>query len=81
MECHSVTRKAPEIDTSKNVDYFNNSKTYPEAVSYDQTFRFSEGYNARLKRDDMQHTQVLGRMVYTVTDQGVQHARDRTNSA
>jgi hypothetical protein len=58
---HPVTQKVAEtstLDTSKRIDFFNNNKTHPEASSYDQTFRFQTGYNPKLKREDMQYTQV-----------------------
>lgn len=58
---HPATLKAAETattDTSKDVDYFNNHRTHPESSSYDQIFHYQAGYNPKLKREDMQHTQV-----------------------
>lgn len=55
---HAVTKRTVPVDTSREIDYFNNNKQYPEPCQYNQTFRFPEGYNQKLKRDDMQHTQV-----------------------
>ena len=51
--------KAVTVDTTKPQNYFNSSKTHPEPSLYDQTFHFNANYNQKLKREDMQHTQVM----------------------
>lgn len=45
------------LDT--DISYFSNDKVYPEVLAYDLTFRYTEGYNSKLKRDDQEHTQGL----------------------
>ena len=46
------------IESSDAINYFNNTAVHPESSIYDQTFHFTEGYNQRLQRADMEHTQV-----------------------
>ena len=49
-----------ELDTgsSLSANYFNTRKTHAEVTSYDRSFNTEEGYDQKLKRDDLQHTQV-----------------------
>lgn len=58
---HDVTKKLAEKkpDLSKPQSYFDNHKTHKRDYEYDKTFCINEGYNQKLKRDDMQHTQGL----------------------
>ena len=58
---HASNRKASEtqrVDTRQQLTYFNNSKTHSHVSTYDRTFHAPEGYCSKLKRDDLQHTQV-----------------------
>ncbi len=60
---HPNTKKAAEGESvadgaNTEMNYFNTSKTHPQPSSYNQTFHFDPGYNAKLKRDDMQYSQV-----------------------
>ena len=58
---HAANRKASETqhcDTNQRLTYFNNSKTHSQISTYDRTFHMPEGYCSKLKRDDLQHTQV-----------------------
>ena len=63
---HRATKKRKEsagcLDLGATVgdNYFNTRKTYPKASSYDRGFHIVEGYSSKLKRDDLQHTQVPG---------------------
>ena len=60
---HVANRKVSEtqrIDTRQQLTYFNNSKTHSQISTYDRTFHVPEGYSSKLKRDDRQHTQVMG---------------------
>ena len=67
-EGHRLTRQtrreSGEAATGPN--YFNTSKTHGKVSSYDRTFHTEEGYSQRLKRDDLQHTQV---QYYNANDQ------------
>ena len=60
---HRATKKRREsgdhLGARKGENYFNTHKTYPKASSYDRGFHIVEGYSSKLKRDDLQHTQVL----------------------
>ena len=60
---HVANRKVSEtqrVDTRQQLTYFNNSKTHSQISTYDRTFHVAEGYSSKLKRDDRQHTQVMG---------------------
>lgn len=60
---HVANRKVSEtqrVDTRQQLTYFNNSKTHSQISTYDRTFHVPEGYSSKLKRDDRQHTQVMG---------------------
>jgi len=46
--------------TDSEISYFNNNKVFPDVSIYDRTFRYTEGYNNKLKRDDFEYTQVKG---------------------
>lgn len=41
------------------ISYFHNEKKYTPMSTYDSTFHVKEGYNMKLRRDDLQHTQGL----------------------
>lgn len=60
---HGATRKAREtsrqLDITKTDNYFNTRKTHPDVSTYDRSFHIVEGYCSKLKRDDLQHTQVI----------------------
>ena len=63
-EDHRTTRQArresKNLDTAdQNDNYFNTRKTHAKVSSYDRTFHTEEGYSQKLKRDDLQHTQVV----------------------
>lgn len=48
--------KSPSTETEDN--YFNTRKTHDTVSIYDRAFHTVEGYSQKLKRDDLQHTQV-----------------------
>lgn len=63
MYKHHPNKKPTEtIDADVTINYFNTQKTYPQASSYNQTFRFDADYNPKLKRDDMKYSQVRDRI-------------------
>ena len=65
---HPGTRKASEahhVDTRQQLGYFNNNKCHAKVSTYDRTFHVTEGYCSKLKRDDLQHTQVKLMLIIT----------------
>ena len=59
---HPVAEKLAQTRprTDLEISYFNNNKVYADVSIYDRTFRYTEGYNNKLKRDDSEYTQVKG---------------------
>ena len=60
---HGPSRKARresgELELAPQTEnYFNTRKTHGAVSSYDRGFHTEEGYSQKLKRDDLQHTQV-----------------------
>ena len=59
---HGAARKkresSRELDLSKTENYFNTHKIHHKVSTYDRGFHIVEGYSSKLKRDDLQHTQV-----------------------
>ena len=55
-DSHGATKKR-ESGGSQDL-YFNTRKTHDKVSSYDRGFHVVEGYSQKLKRDDLQHTQV-----------------------
>lgn len=54
-----MRRTSGEQDLAKKTEnYFNTDKTHDKVSSYDRGFHTEEGYSQKLKRDDLQHTQV-----------------------
>lgn len=66
-ESHGAAKKRRESGGSQDstaseaMTYFNTHKTHDNVSSYDRGFHVKEGYSQKLKRDDLQHTQVSAR--------------------
>ena len=54
-----IRRESRELEAERETEnYFKTRKSHAQVSSYDRGFHTEEGYSQKLKRDDLQHTQV-----------------------